>query len=194
MSDNFKYQWKCRSTRQRPAMEQAIVKRKELLGAGSGGDAGDGCETHYTDGHYMIGGSKVFLTALGSEGGDAESPVISILAGTGSAPDGLVNARGSQGVRITSGPPGQPPSQNRTINGLDLQTGDAQEINIMRGWTEPAVQLIQMNPGQIVIDAGPGTLTLLAATSISIKVAGGTSSISLTPLGIVMQGPVITLN
>lgn len=189
MSDNFEYQCKRRSIRRRSV-------GGELLGAGSGGDDGDGNVFHTDDGDWIVSSAQVHILGQGSEGGFAASPVVSILAAPGAVggPDGRVEAHGTQGVRISSGPFMKPPAANETINGVEIAVGDAQSINIVRGFTEPAVQTIQMAPGMIVVDGGPGSITLLSKTSIFISVAGGTSSISLTPKGITIQGLLTQVN
>jgi hypothetical protein len=184
MSDEFKFRCKRRT-----------VRPEQFLGAGSGGDDGDGSYYHYFDGGYTLGGSQVTLHAIGTEGEgtDIEQPVISLLAG-GSAPDGRIYMHGSQGVRVTSGPPGQPKSGHKGINGVEVVVGETQSITLDRGLVDGVDQHIQMDPGLIVADGGSGTVALLSTTQITLSVAGGTSSIVLTPQGIVMQGPIITLN
>jgi hypothetical protein len=200
MSDDFKYQCKRRSARQHSVMEEAIVNPQGFLGAGSGGGPGDGNVASYTDGVYCVVTPQTILHAVGAEGasqGSAESdpltPMIALLAGEKSAPDGLLYARGTQGVRITSGPPHQPNMENDEINGVEIQTGDTQELSIRRG-TQPGDQGIYMTKQYIVVDGGFGDVTILSDSTISFQIGGGTSMITLTHDGIVLKGPIIQIN
>lgn len=193
MNDDFKYQCRRRSARQHPAIEEAIVKVEQLLGAGSGGDAGDGDNVKIFDGWLNVGCSGILMSAVGDTGPQAESPIIQLVSGGGQSLDGRVYTHGSQGVRITSGPPGQPKMGNKAINGVEVQVGETQEIHIKRG-VLPTDNDIQLIPGLIVVDGAAGKVVINSDTLIKLTVANGTSSITLTPMGIVMQGPVITLN
>jgi hypothetical protein len=187
MSDDLKYQCK---RRPHPIME-AIVWRKETLGAGSGGDEGDGGHTDYYDGMYCINAPDVTVTATGSVGEDAASPIIQLCSGTGTAPDGRIYVHGSQGVRITSGPSGQPHCGNPDINGLEMHVGGAQEIIVRRG--DPVEQTIQISPGLMAVNS-PSLISIVSDEQIELSVAGGTSSIILSPSGIVLKGPIIQIN
>ena len=53
---------------------------------------------------------------------------------------------------------------------------------------------LQLASAGITVDAGCGTLTLQSETMITLKVAGGAASITLTPTGIQLKGVLITLN
>ncbi|MGA3186093.1 MAG: hypothetical protein ABSF22_03200, partial [Bryobacteraceae bacterium] len=176
MSDNFKIQCTRRFVRKHPVsepwakMEEAILKGKEPLGAGSGGDPGDGGHSEYHDGQWALGAAQLSLCAEGSTGDDAMSPVVSILAGMGmgGSPDGIVSAHGSQGVRISSGPPKQPAAMSTTVlNGVQIEVGTAQEIIVRRG--VPAEQTIQISPGLMVVDS-PSQIIIQSATEIELCV------------------------
>jgi hypothetical protein len=198
MSNKFNYRCVRRSTPRPSAIVEPVVPDENPLGAGSGGDPGDGGHAHYANAIYEIIAPGVEITAMSGQ------PRVTILAttqvaypemeGGGSSGGGLalVNAHADTGMRLTTG--ATTDTLSLGTNGVEMIVGDAQEINIMRGTTEPAVQTIQMSPGQIVIDGGPGSITLLSKTSISMKVAGGMSSISLTPSGIVLQGLLTKIN
>lgn len=197
MSDDFKYQCRRRSPRQHPVMEEAIVHGQELLGAGSGGDDGDGNVASYTDGVYSVVTPQTIVHACGAFGSGEEAgtiPRISILAGDVKSDQGLIYARGTKGVRITSGPPHQPQMMNDDkINGVEIQTGDAQEISIRRGM-QPGDQGIYMTKQYIVLDGGFGDVTVLSDSTISFQIGTGTSMITLTHDGIVLKGPIIQIN
>jgi hypothetical protein len=196
MSNKFNYRCVRRSTPRSSAIVEPAVPDENPLGAGSGGDPGDGGHAHYANAIYEIIAPGVEVTAMSGQ------PRVTILATTqvtsgmddGSSGGGLalVNAHADTGMRLTTG--ATTDTLSLGTNGVEMIVGDAQKINIVRGLTEPAVQTIQMNPGQIIIDGGPGSITLLSKTSISMKVAGGMSSISLTPSGIVLQGLLTKIN
>jgi hypothetical protein len=121
MSDDFKYQCRRRSTRRHPVTGTAIVREEQLLGAGSGGGPGDGNVAHYNDALFNVHSEEVFLHASSEQEGGG---CISLLAeGVGC---GSVNMHGREGVRITSGPPGQPPAYHEGIHGLEVAVGDEQ--------------------------------------------------------------------
>ena len=194
MRDNFKYQCKRRSARQHPLREESIVEGQELLGAGSGGDGGDGNVTSYTDGVYSVATPQTIVHACGALGeGEAPGiiPMIALLAGDVLSSQGLIYARGTRGVRITSGPPHQPQMRNEEINGVEIQTGETQEIIMMRG--SPAEQVVQISPGLMVVNS-PSLISIRSDSQIELSVAGGTSSIILSPSGIVLKGPIIQIN
>ena len=166
----------------------------EPIGAGSGGEEGDGHYTKIVDGAFVVGGATALINAAGSVGEGATSPVVSILAGAGTAgaPDGRVEVHGSQGVRITAGPPNQPQASDDSINGATVFVGETQIITLQRGMSN--VQEIQMQPTFIVVDGGTGSVQIMSTTKITLTVAGGTSSITLTPEGITIKGLLTQIN
>ena len=193
MGDEFKYRCRRRRARVHSEMEQSIVDAEPSLGAGSGGD---GDNIHYFDGFYFVAASKLCMNAVGTTlGGDAdEPPYMSLVAGDEKA-DGIVEVHGSKGVRVTSGLPGQPPAANFQIKGVEIQTGDTQTILLARGMDQnPMCGHINMALDGIGINANQGGVWIKSLTQIKLMVAGGTSSITLTPAGIVMQGPLIQIN
>jgi hypothetical protein len=168
------------------------------MGAGSGGNA-DGIKWAHADKSYNIDSGTVFVVANGTTGKHALAPKIGILAGaTGGAisPDGKVDVHGSQGVRITSGPPDEPPSANDDINGLEMQAGAQQSIKIMRGLDDDQDQVIQMTQGLIEIRGGDadGCVSIIAAQEISFQVAGGSSAIIMNSKGITIIGGEVHIN
>jgi hypothetical protein len=191
MSGDFKYQCRRRPSRQHPEMKVAIVKAEEFLGAGSGGDGG---ESHYHDARqYEVAPSMDFT----ADGGGKEVPTIALLSAAEleGTPYGQVTARGRKGVRITSGPPEQPPSYYPETDGLEMQCGDSQYIHILRGMDEnPSHGSMFFGPLGIIISANQGGISIKSDTKIKLAVSGGTSYIELTPSGIVMKGPLIQIN
>ena len=72
--------------------------------------------------------------------------------------------------------------------------GEAQNITVQRGLIPGVDQKMEMTPGSIVIDGGVGTITIQSLTEITLSVAGGLSTISLTPAGIIIQGVLVKIN
>ena len=78
--------------------------------------------------------------------------VITLLA-AGLGIDGLVDVRGSQGVRVSAGPPPALPATDATTNGVDVVAGPLGSIKLERGLL-PVDQKIEMTPTGIKINAG----------------------------------------
>jgi hypothetical protein len=172
----------------------------ENFGAGSGGDPATptdkagGSKSVSTQKDLWLVGNEIHLQTSTS----AETPgpyVIELLAVDEGDDNGRIAMRGSQSVRITSGVPqgsGGPPVFNKASNGIDIFAGDGQDIYIGRG--VPEQQVIQMSENMMVVDGGSGPLFLNSDAAITLPVAGGTSSIKLTPAGVVLKGPLIRIN
>jgi hypothetical protein len=169
-----------------------------IVGAGSGGGTGltgpeQGGHSRYFDGTYSIAANRVEFASrppLLATPGDF---VLSLFAG-GMGTDGRIEAHGSQGVRITAGPPQLPPATSESTNGAEIIVGELQNITIQRGLIEGVDQEILMEPGSILVDGGVGTVTIQSMTEVKLQVAGGLSSITLTPAGIIIQGLLVTIN
>ena len=87
-----------------------LKKLLEFIKAEAGGDA-DGNKWAHADKWYTVDAGGVYVVANGTTGKLTLSPKIGIIAGATDgaiAPDGSVDVHGSQGVRITSGPPDEP--------------------------------------------------------------------------------------
>jgi len=184
MNDNFKYQ--C-------SAERAVAEEQAPLGAGSGGG---GENTDYKQGDYGISAPTLCFTATGSKGKDARSPVIAILAGgADGAPDGRVAAHGSQGVRITSGPPENPPAANQEIDGIELQVNENQGITIQRGmYEDTTMNNITLDEFLTSVDGGTTEVFIRSQKKITLMVGSGMSSITLTEDSIIVTGLLIQLN
>jgi hypothetical protein len=87
-----------------------------------------------------------------------------------------------------------PPTTSSSTDGIEVIASEAQKITIQRGLIPAVDQLIEMDPGSIMIDGGVGTITVQSLTEIKLQVAGGVSSITLTPAGIIIQGPIVMIN
>jgi hypothetical protein len=157
----------------------------------------DGSQNIHFQGLWGVGAGAVRLYAEDTTADGtvlSEDPYAYICAVSTDGSKGFMGIHGDQGVRITSGLPNEPPIDNKAINGVEVQTGETQEIHILRGLDQGSDQSIEMTIGNILIDGGSGSVRINATTEISFNVVGGTSSITLTPTGIVMQGPLIQIN
>ena len=168
---------------------------KEVPGAGgSGGGPATIEHTQAYDGAYRISANSVELLSHPPLPPAAPGPnVITVLA-AGMGMDGKVDVRGSQGVRVTAGPPLMPPTTSDSTNGVEIMVGETQNVTVQRGLIDGVDQKIQMTPGSIVVDGGLGTVTIQSMTQITLSVAGGLSTITLSPEGIMLQGIIIQIN
>lgn len=172
-------------------------------GGGTGGGAGmddDGNNLQSASATYQIAGNQVVLLSRKAMPPGKQGPSRIVILAAGALPacaeDGNVDVRGSQGVRITSGPALPPllPATSAATNGIEILTAsEAQNITIKQG-TTPVSPSIELNLGGIVIDGGHTQVNIKSLVSISLSVAGGTSQILLTPTGIVIKGPIVAIN
>lgn len=164
----------------------------------SGGGSGGGPEAKYkhqaTDGTFSISANQVVLLSRPTLAPMVPDPyVISIMA-LGTGLDGMVNVRGSQGVRVTAGPVMLPATSSDSTNGVEIMVGETQNVTIQRGLL-PVDQKIEMTPDGITIDAGMGAITIQSLTQIKLSVCGGLSSITLGPDGVTITGlPLVKIN
>lgn len=153
--------------------------------------------TDSIDGDYSIAANSVSLLARPPiPPATPNDPVISLVA-TGLPLDptaGRVDIRGGQGVRVTAGLPLLPPTTSKSTNGVEIIVGETQNITIQRGLLTGVDQLITIEPGAMMVDGGAGTITIQSLTEIKLSVMGGLSSITLTPMGIIIQGPLVMIN
>jgi hypothetical protein len=168
-------------------------EKKENLGGGSGGGLGP---VHRVDagGLYQIQANVVELVGRPPLPPAIPLPCRITLMAAGEEPtDGQVQVRGAMGVRITSGPIADPPTNSESTNGVEIIVSEDQMITIQRG-TLPTDQSIVMTPGGITVNAGDAPLTLTSLSEITLSVAEGASTISLTPEGITIQGVLVQIN
>jgi hypothetical protein len=162
-------------------------------GGGTGGGPATGDHSKSVDGTFSVAANQVTLLSRPPLPPSIPGPnLISILA-AGNSTDGLVNVRGSQGVRITAGPPPLPPTDSGSTNGVEIEVGETQNVTFQRGIL-PIDQKIEMTPSGITVDAGMGTVTIQSLTQITLSVAGGLSTITLGPEGVTIQGLMIKIN
>jgi hypothetical protein len=165
-------------------------------------DTTGGDKLHLADGAYQIAANQIALVTrspLRPETSDASANdhVITLLAPgspDSALTDGRVDIRGSQGVRVTAGPGPLLPTESKSVRGVQIMVGEEQKVTIQRGLIPGVDQTVEMNPQGITINAGDGVITLKAFREIKLSVADGLASISLTPVGITIKGPLIRLN
>ena len=180
--------------KQRLSVDKTVMYPEKFdLGAGSGGGPETLDHSHSYDGTYSISANQLELLSRPSIPPSSPGPnVITILA-AGTGTDGLVNVRGSQGVRITSGPPFLPPTSSDSTDGVEVIASEAQKVTIQRGLL-PVDQKIELTPSGITVDAGMGQITVQSLTKITLSVAGGLSTITLGPEGVTIQGILVKIN
>jgi hypothetical protein len=170
-------------------------KTETSVGGGSGGGPDLDHYRSYT-GTYAIAANQVEFLSRPPFPPVPPAPYLISIVSTGMGMDGFVDVRGTQGVRITAGPEPGPmlPTHSDSTKGVEVVVGTAQKITLKRGLIPKVDQQIEMKPGSISIDGGTGKVTIESMTNIELKVAGGVASIKLTPVGIILQGPLIQIN
>jgi hypothetical protein len=187
MNENFKYQ--CR--RRYDSIAELTVAE---LGAGSGGDEGDGNNGVTCEGHYGMSAAGMSLVADGGSGENAQSPLIWIQAGISTAPTaGRVAIHANQNVRITSGGMAIPNNVGKSQQGVNINVDETQQIYLKRGIL-PTDNFFQLTPSLTVLDAGSTPMMISSDVAITLQVANGTSKIMLTPTGITIQGLLTQIN
>jgi hypothetical protein len=179
MNQNFKH--RCNRRRAHP------------FGAGSGGDSGeDGARMVTAEKTLVLSGNHVAVQADDpTPPATPDPPLITLLAADTTTELGGVEAHAGKAVRLTTGPDYMMHSD--VTDGVDICVSETQSITLMRGALPVEDQTIQISPGFIMVDGGTGSITIQSMSEITIKV-GETTSLMLTPLGIVVQGPLITMN
>jgi hypothetical protein len=162
-------------------------------GGGSGGGPLPGTQIVNTDGEYLIEGNQVTLVAQPSDPPAIPGRSIVTILAAGLGVDGLVDVRGSQGVRVTAGPPPALPAASSTTNGVDVIAGQTGSIKLERGLL-PVDQKIEMTPAGIKINAGSMPVTIESLTGITLSVAGGVAKIKIGPEGVTIEGLTLRLS
>ncbi len=176
------------------SQEGPMEEEKKDLGAGSGGGPETVEHSHFFDGTYSVTANQIEVLSRPPLPPAPPGPNMITILAAGLGVDGKVNVRGSQGVRVTSGPPPLPPTASDSVNGVEIIVSEAQNVTVQRGLIPGVDQKIEMTPGNITIDGGVGTITIQSLTEITLSVAGGMSSITLTPAGITIQGILVQIN
>ena len=173
------------------ASEETVTRAD--LGGGSGGGA-LGCDrTERVDGTFDLAANRIRLCARPPmPPAVPEQCVVTILA-TGTGVDGLVDVRGSQGVRVTAGIPVALPTNATSTNGVEIAVGATNNVTIQRGLL-PTDGKIELTPAGITIDAGAMGVTIKSLSSIELSVAGGVSKLRLGPEGVTIDALTIRLS
>jgi hypothetical protein len=167
---------------------------KEKLGGGSGGGTGT---DHFAiaSGAYQIRANQVELLTQAPWPPTVPGPcVISVVADADLPGDGRVEVRGTQGVRITTGPVGVPPTSSESTNGVEIAVFQEQKVTIQCGGLPGVSPQIEMTMEGVTIDAGAAPLTIKSVAQITLSVAEGAATITLGPEGIQIQGALIEIN
>jgi hypothetical protein len=181
------------------------------IGGGSGGDAGmtnDGNLVKTATGTYQIGGNQVFLVSRKGTppvGGTGPSQIMLLAGGSPQGTfmdDGNVYVRGCNGVRITAGQPPllqpftSPPVTSDLTTGIEMVVANSQNIMIQRGALieSSTTNSIELSPQGVYVDAQATVVSVKSLQQITLSVANGACSITLTPLGIILKGPIIKIN
>lgn len=163
-------------------------------GAGTGGGPDTQDRIESADGSYSISANQVQLLSRPPLPPGVPLPSVITIAAPGMGMDGRVDVRGSQGVRVTAGPPPLPPTTSDSTNGVEIVVGEVQNVTIQRGLLPGVDQKIEMTPSGITVDAGSMPVTIQSLTQITLSVAGGLSAITLGPQGITLQGVLVQIN
>lgn len=145
------------------------------------------------DGAYTVSANQICLLSRPPLPPLTPDPSVITILSAGLGIDGQVNIRGTQGVRVTAGPPPLPSTASDSTNGVEIAVGELQNVTLQRGLL-PIDQKIEMTPGSITVDAGMGSVTIQSLTQITLSVAGGLSTITLGPEGITIQGLLVKIN
>lgn len=162
-------------------------------GGGGGGGPLPGTQIVNTDGEYLIEGNQVTIVAQPPDPPAVPGRSIVTILAAGLGVDGLVDVRGSQGVRVTAGPPPALPAASASTNGVDVIAGQTGSINLERGLL-PVDQKIEMTPAGIKINAGSMPVTIESLTGITLSVAGGVAKIKIGPEGVTIEGLTLRLS
>jgi hypothetical protein len=191
MENHFKHTCRRRSGEVRPT--KVVTTGIAPFGAGSGGGPDDG-HSGYNDGEYFITGSTIKLLCspqtFASPHGDDN---LLSLNSPGTGANGLIQAHASQGVRISVGPPQMPDASAKNTQGAEIAVGEEQEIRLTQGVVPGLQRLIVLDSSKITINSNLVPVNIMSTTQIKIS-CGPTSSITLTPAGVTIQGLLTQIN
>ena len=108
--------------------------------------------------------------------------------------DGRVNVRGSQGVRVTAGPPPLPETTSDSTNGVEILVGETGNLTLQRGIISDVDQKMEMTPTGVTIDGGVQTVTIKSMTKIELSVCEGVAKITIDPTGVTIDALTIKLS
>jgi hypothetical protein len=163
----------------------------EPPGGGSGGGSDDGGKYEAFDGTYGIAATKIaFVSRVATPPADSADYAVSLVA-AGDGTNGKIEVMGTQGVRITASDVGVIKGSAASTTGVEIFVDDPKNIRLKRGLL-PSQQKIMMDPGEITVDGGTGTVTINSLEEIKLQV--GPNSITMTPEGITITGVLVNIN
>jgi len=170
-----------------------MVPDKEKIGAGTGGGPDASDQSHFVNGKYSISANQFELLSRPPLPPAVPGPYTITILASGLGMEGFVNVRGSQGVRITAGPPPLLPTASSSTDGVEIITGETGKITVQRGLL-PVDQKMELTTDGITIDAGSGKVTIKSLTEITLSVAEGVTKIKLAPDGVTIEALQIKLS
>ncbi len=171
----------------------------------SGGSGGGSGKNNQVAGVQTISGNRVEIISrvpMATDPTDLTSPSTNaiMLLATGETPFGVgpggyIELRGNQGVRITAGPPlfDLLPTSSST-DGIEMAVSPTQTITVQQGLEQIGPSLAMEDSGVTLNSGLAGSLVLESLTNITLKVAGGLASITLTPTGVEIKGLIVNVN
>jgi hypothetical protein len=166
-----------------------MSQNKSDFGGGSGGGDNKRDEARTFDGSYTVVANQMeFVSRPAIPPAPPDPCAITLLSSDIDELKGNVNLRGMGGVRITAGPPPLPATASNSTQGVEIEVGEEQSVTIKRGLLDGVDQKIEITPSGITVDGGMGTITIQSLTQITLSVAGGMNTITMTPEGITIQG------
>ena len=166
---------------------------REGLGGGAGGGPESAVHSESIDSTYSISANQVELIARPPLPPAIPGPSVVTILAAGMGMDGLVDVRGSQGVRVTAGPPPALATASPSTNGVEIVVGETGTLTLQRGLL-PVDQKVEMTPTGVTIDAGGGKVTIQSLTEIELSVAEGLAKIKLGPEGVTIEALQIKLS
>ena len=169
-----------------------MVQDNASFGAGSGGGPATANHAELKDGTFTVAANQVELICKPPMPPAIPGPSIVTVLAAGTGVDGLVDVRGSQGVRLTAGPPPGLPVYSPSTNGVEILVSETGTLTMQRGLL-PTDQKMEMTPAGVTIDAGMGKVTIKSLTQIELSACNGLAKITLGPQGVTIEGLQIRL-
>jgi hypothetical protein len=166
---------------------------ESVVGGGSGGSPDNGSQGQSVDGSYSITANQVAIVSRPALPPAVPGPSVITVVATGMGTDGLVNVRGSQGVRISAGLPVLLPTESTSTAGVEILIDELGKFSLKRGLL-PVDQTMEVASDGIKIDGGTGKVTITSLTEITLSVAEGLTKLTLGPDGVTIEALQIKLS